>query len=99
MRIGETRQHALEKMVQRVQAPELASFLRAIIQADQLGISLGRILRVQATDTRNKRQAAAEEKAMKAPIKMLFPTALFIFPAMFLVILGPAFLNFKGIFF
>jgi tight adherence protein C len=99
MRIGETRQHALEKMAQRVQAPELASFVRAIIQADQLGISLGRILRVQATDTRNKRQAAAEEKAMKAPIKMLFPTALFIFPSMFLIILGPAFLNFKGIFF
>jgi tight adherence protein C len=99
MRIGETRQHALEKMVQRVQAPELASFVRAIIQADQLGISLGRILRVQATDTRNKRQAAAEERAMKAPIKMLFPTALFIFPAMFIVILGPAFMNFKGVFF
>ena len=99
MRIGETRAKALQKMVDRVQAPELASFVRAIIQADQLGISLGRILRVQATDTRNKRQAAAEEKAMKAPIKMLFPTALFIFPAMFIVILGPAFLNFRGIFF
>jgi tight adherence protein C len=99
MRIGETRQHALEKMVQRVQAPELASFVRAIIQADQLGISLGRILRVQATDTRNKRQAAAEERAMKAPIKMLFPPALFIFPAMFIVILGPAFMNFQGVFF
>jgi tight adherence protein C len=98
MRIGETRKHALEKMVQRVQAPELASFVRAIIQADELGISLGRILRVQATDTRNKRQAAAEERAMKAPIKMLFPTALFIFPSMFLIILGPAFLNFKGVF-
>jgi tight adherence protein C len=99
MRIGETRANALQKMVDRVQAQELASFVRAIIQADQLGISLGRILRVQATDTRNKRQAAAEEKAMKAPIKMLFPTALFIFPAMFIVILGPAFLNFRGIFF
>jgi len=99
MRIGETRAKALQKMVDRVQAPELASFVRAIIQADQLGISLGRILRVQATDTRNRRQAAAEEKAMKAPIKMLFPTALFIFPAMFIVILGPAFLNFRGIFF
>jgi tight adherence protein C len=99
MRIGETRANALQKMVDRVQAPELASFVRAIIQADQLGISLGRILRVQATDTRNKRQAAAEEKAMKAPIKMLFPTALFIFPAMFIIILGPAFLNFRGIFF
>jgi tight adherence protein C len=99
MRIGETRANALQKMVERVEAAELASFVRAIIQADQLGISLGRILRVQATDTRNKRQAAAEEKAMKAPIKMLFPTALFIFPAMFIVILGPAFLNFRGIFF
>jgi tight adherence protein C len=99
MRIGEARQNALQKMVDRVQAPELASFVRAIIQADQLGISLGRILRVQATDTRNKRQAAAEERAMKAPIKMLFPTALFIFPSMFLIILGPAFLNFEDIFF
>ena len=78
--------------------PELSSFVRSIIQADQLGISLGRILRVQATDSRLKRQAAAEEKAMKAPIKMLFPTVLFIFPAMFLVILGPAFLNLSKIF-
>ena len=99
MRIGESRTNALQKMVDRNQAPELASFVRAIIQADQLGISLGRILRVQATDTRNKRQAAAEEKAMKAPIKMLFPTALFIFPSMFLIILGPAFLNFDDVFF
>jgi tight adherence protein C len=99
MRIGESRSNALQKMVDRVQAPELAAFVRAIIQADQLGISLGRILRVQATDTRNKRQAAAEEKAMKAPIKMLFPTALFIFPSMFLIILGPAFLNFDEVFF
>ena len=99
MRIGETRAKALKKLAERVRTPELASFVRAIIQADQLGISLGRILRVQATDTRNRRQAAAEEKAMKAPIKMLFPTVLFIFPAMFIVILGPAFLNFRGIFF
>ena len=59
---------------------------------------LGRILKVQAADTRNKRQAAAEEKAMKAPIKMLFPTALFIFPAMFIVILGPALLDLGKVF-
>ena len=98
MRIGETRANALLKMVDRVEASELASFVRAIIQADQLGISLGRILRVQATDTRNKRQAAAEEKAMKAPIKMLFPTVIFIFPAMFMVVLGPAFLNLSKLF-
>jgi tight adherence protein C len=98
IRIGESRQDALKKLSDRTNTPELASFVRSIIQADQLGISLGRILRVQATDSRLKRQAAAEEKAMKAPIKMLFPTVLFIFPAMFLVILGPAFLNLSKIF-
>jgi tight adherence protein C len=76
----------------------MASFVRAIVQADQLGISLGRILRIQAADTRSKRQDAAEEKAMKAPIKMLFPMVMFIFPAMFIVILGPAFLNLGKLF-
>jgi tight adherence protein C len=94
MRIGESRADALKKMAERVPAPELASFVRSVLQADTLGISLGRILRVQAADSRNRRQTAAEEKAMKAPIKMLFPTTLFIFPAMFVVILGPAVLNF-----
>jgi tight adherence protein C len=94
MRIGESRPDALKKMAERVPAPELAAFVRSVLQADQLGISLGRILRVQAADSRLRRQAAAEERAMKAPIKMMFPTALFIFPAMFIVILGPAVLNF-----
>jgi tight adherence protein C len=98
IRIGESRQDALKKLSARCDTPEVSGFSRAIIQADQLGISLGRILRVQATDTRLRRQAAAEEKAMKAPIKMLFPTVLFIFPAMFLVILGPAFLNLNKVF-
>jgi tight adherence protein C len=98
MRVGEGRAEALKKMAERVPAHEMASFVRAIIQADQLGISLGRLLRVQATDARLKRQAAAEEKAMKAPIKMLFPMVLFIFPAMFIVILGPAFLNLGQLF-
>jgi tight adherence protein C len=93
IRIGESRQEALKKLVERCPTPELAAFVRSVIQADQLGISLGRILRVQAADSRLRRQAIAEEKAMKAPIKMLFPTVMFIFPAMFLVILGPAFLN------
>jgi tight adherence protein C len=98
MRIGESRQAALKRLAARVEAPEVASFVRAIIQADQLGTSLGRILRVQAADARLRRQAAAEERAMKAPIKMLFPTVLFIFPAMFLVILGPALLNIAALF-
>jgi tight adherence protein C len=98
IRVGEGRAEALKKMAGRTGAPEVAGFTRAIIQADQLGISLGRILRVQAADTRLRRQAAAEEKAMKAPVKMLFPTVLFIFPAMFIVILGPAMLNFLSVF-
>ncbi len=93
MRIGESRHDALKKMAERVPSPEVAAFVRSVIQADQLGISLGRILRVQAADSRLRRQAAAEERAMKAPIKMLFPTALFIFPALFVVLLGPALLN------
>src|SRR4051794_37386187 len=93
MRIGETREKALKKLAQRTDVPVIASFVRSMVQADQLGMSIGRILRVQATDARLKRQAAAEERAMKAPVKMLIPTVLFIFPAMFLVILGPAFIN------
>jgi tight adherence protein C len=98
IRIGEGRQEALKKMADRSASQEMGSFVRAIIQADQLGISLGRILRIQASDTRLKRQLLAEEKAMKAPIKMLFPTVCFIFPAMFLVVLGPAFLNLSKFF-
>jgi tight adherence protein C len=98
IRVGESRSEALKRMAERVPAQEMASFVRSIIQADQLGISLGRLLRVQATDARLKRQAAAEEKAMKAPIKMLFPLVMFIFPAMFIVILGPAFLNLGKLF-
>jgi tight adherence protein C len=98
MRIGESRSDALKKLAQRAGTPEVASFVRSIVQADQLGTSLGRILRVQATDTRLKRQATAEERAMKAPIKMLFPTVAFIFPAMFIVILGPALLSLGKLF-
>jgi tight adherence protein C len=98
MRIGESRADALKKMAERVDVHEMAAFVRSIVQADQLGISLGRILRVQAADARLKRQAAAEERAMKAPIKMLFPLVMFIFPAMFIVVLGPAFLNLGKLF-
>ena len=98
MRIGESRQEALKRLADRVDTPDVQAFVRAVIQSDQLGMSLGRILRVQAADARLRRQAAAEERAMKAPIKMLFPTVIFVFPAMFLVVLGPAFLNLTKIF-
>ncbi len=98
MRIGETRAEALKRMAGRVDCHEVGSFVRAVVQAENLGMSMGNILRVQASDSRIRRQLAAEEKAMKAPIKMLFPTAVFILPAMFIVILGPAVLNWgKGL--
>jgi tight adherence protein C len=93
MRIGEARGQALRNMADRLEQPDIASFARSIVQADQLGISLGRILRVQAQDLRHRRQMQAEERAMKAPVKMLFPTAIFIFPSMFVVILGPAMIS------
>ncbi|MDX6535127.1 MAG: tight adherence protein, partial [Gaiellales bacterium] len=90
MRIGQSRTAALKNLSERVESPEVSQFARAIIQADQLGIALSRILRVQSKDMRLRRQLAAEEKAMKAPVKMLFPTVIFIFPSMFVVALGPA---------
>jgi tight adherence protein C len=98
MRIGETRTEALKRMAARVDCAELSSFVRAVVQADQLGMSMGHMLRVQAADARIRRQLAAEEKAMKAPIKMLFPTAIFILPVMFVVILAPAFMNYGKVF-
>lgn len=98
IRVGEGRHAALKKLSERVPAPEVAAFVRSVVQADQLGISLGRILRIQAGDSRQRRQMAAEERAMKAPIKMLFPTALFIFPSMFVVILGPAIISVTHVF-
>jgi tight adherence protein C len=98
MRIGESRSKALKNLADRLQMNETTTFARSIVQADQLGISLARILRVQGQDMRHRRQMAAEERAMKAPIKMLFPIAVFIFPAMFVVILGPAMISLMKLF-
>ncbi|MCW2926483.1 MAG: type secretion system protein [Thermoleophilia bacterium] len=93
IRVGETRRQALRNLGERVDSDDIRSFCRSIIQADELGTSLGRTLKIQAQDMRVHRQLVAEEKAMKAPVKMLFPTVIFILPAMFIVILGPAMLN------
>jgi tight adherence protein C len=98
LRIGETRTNALRKMAERVAVPELNSVVSALIQAEQLGSPLGRMLRVQAQESRNRRQVAADEQAMKAPVKMILPTALLIFPAMFIVILVPALISFTSVF-
>jgi tight adherence protein C len=93
LRVGESSERALKRMAKRVNSPEVTSFARAIIQGEQLGLSLARTLRNLADDARKRRRAIAEERAAKAPVKMLFPAALFIFPTLFIVILGPAVLE------
>jgi len=91
--IGESRSSALRRMADRVDIPELTSVVSALIQSEQLGTPLGRILRTQAVESRTRRRIAAEEQAMKAPVKMIVPTGLFIFPAMFIVIIAPALIS------
>jgi tight adherence protein C len=93
IRIGQTRADALRRMEARLDVPEVTAFVRAVIQAEQLGASMGAILRAQGSDARVHRQLAAEEKAMKLPIKMLVPMAIFILPATFIVVLGSALLK------
>jgi tight adherence protein C len=90
MRVGESRTNALRNLGDRSGFTEMQTFSQAVIQAEQHGAPLGRVLRVQASESRTRRKLAAEEKAMKAPVKMLVPTGMFVFPAMFVVILGPA---------
>lgn len=90
IRMGRTRREALKEMVIRTEVPDLNTFVSAIIQADQLGVSVSRVLTVQAEQMRILRRQRAEEAAAKAPLKMLFPMIFLIFPAMFIVILGPA---------
>jgi tight adherence protein C len=93
MRVGGSRAETLKRLAERVPAPETKSFVRAILQADQMGVSLSGTLRGQARDVRVRRQAVAEERANKAPVKMLFPVVLCIFPILFVIVLGPAILS------
>jgi tight adherence protein C len=90
IRVGKTRREALRDVVARTQVPALTTFIGAIIQAEQLGVSISKVLQVQSEQLRIERRQRAEEMAAKAPIKMLFPLVGCIFPSMFIVILGPA---------
>ena len=92
-RSGASRADAMRAMDERVDIAELRSFVLAIIQADTFGVSIGRVLRAQAEEMRIKRRQLAQEKAQKAPVKMLIPMVFCIFPALFVVVLGPAALN------
>ena len=95
LRVGDSSERALKRMASRMQSAEVASFVRSLIQGEQLGMSLAQTLRNLAEDTRHRRRAMAEEAASKTPVKMLVPVAIFIFPALFVVLLGPAVLELK----
>ena len=90
VRMGESRSTALKRLSDRVQSDDMRNFTQTLVQSEGVGISRATILRNQANDLRHRRMLAAEERAQKAPVKMLFPIAVFILPVMFIVILGPA---------
>ena len=90
VRVGKARRDALRDIIPRTEVPALTNFIGAIIQAEQLGVSVSKVLQVQSEQLRIERRQRAEEQAAKAPIKMLFPLVGCIFPSLFVVILGPA---------
>lgn len=94
-RAGASRSDAMRALDDRCNVPELRSFVMAIIQADQFGVSIGRVLRAQADEMRIKRRQLAQERAQKAPVKMLIPMVFCIFPALFVIVLGPAIMNIR----
>lgn len=90
IQLGKLRREALRDMADRLGIAEMSSFVAAVIQSEQLGVSMAKVLRIQSEQMRIKRRQRAEEEAHKAPIKMLFPMAILIFPSIMIVLLGPA---------
>ena len=90
MQLGKSRRQSLKDMVDRMDVPDVSSFIAAVLQADQLGVGIGKVLRIQSEQMRIKRRQRAQEKAQQAPVKMLFPMVFLIFPSIFVVLLGPA---------
>ena len=88
----------MRNLADRSNIPELRAFVLAMVQADIFGVSVANVLRIQAKDMRVKRRQLAEERAMKVPIKVLFPVLFCIFPALFVVILGPAVMRISEVF-
>jgi tight adherence protein C len=93
VRAGSSRSQAMRAMESRSNVVELRSFVLAILQADTFGVSIGRVLRAQADEMRIRRRQRAQEMAQKAPVKMLIPMVFCIFPALFVIVLGPAMIN------
>jgi tight adherence protein C len=98
VQLGPGRNEAMRNLAARCDVPELSAFVLAMVQADAFGVSVANVLRVQAAEMRAKRYQLAEERAMKIPIKVLFPVLFCIFPALFVVILGPAIMRIAAIF-
>lgn len=98
IKVGKTKKEALYQMADRIGVQDMRSFVSAVVQADQLGVSLGRVLRLQSEQIRQNRKQRISEKAMKAPIKMLIPMVVFIFPTIFIVLLGPVVINLIAMF-
>jgi len=93
IQMGKSRRQALKDLGERTGVEDLLTFIGSMIQADQLGVSISKVIRTQAQQIRQKKRQRVEEKAMKTPIKMLIPLVLFIFPTIFIVLLGPALIN------
>lgn len=98
IRLGATRADALRSLAARVDLADMRTFCAALIQADQLGVPIGKVLRTQSEAMRTRRKQRVEEKAMQLPLKMLFPLLLFIFPTIFIVVLGPVVIQFLTVF-
>jgi tight adherence protein C len=98
VRAGSTRADSMRALEQRTNVPEVRSFVLAILQADTFGVSIGRVLRSLSEEMRIKRRQLAEERAQKAPVKMLIPMVFCIFPALFVVVLGPAIISIRDAF-
>ena len=96
VRLGRTHMDAMRDLVRRADVEDLTMFISSLIQAETLGVPIANVLRVQSERLRDKRRQRAREQAQKAPLKMLFPLVFFIFPALFVVILGPALLRFMS---
>ena len=98
IQVGRSRKNAYLAMSDRIDVPDVRSFVRAIVQADAYGVAIASVLHAQAQDMRIKRKQRAEEHAMKMPVKMLFPLIFFILPALFVVVLGPTVLSIMEMF-
>lgn len=98
VRVGQSRAEALREMGRRTQVAELISFVAAVTQAETMGISIARVLRTQANTARERRSQRAREASAKLPVKLLFPLVFFIFPSLFIVILGPGVIRFIELF-